>query len=209
MLKAGVASAVKFNVDVHGTGAEPKVRLVFKVSDKELGFTATQLDDKWQAMVELPADTPAGEYDMRVEVTLNNRLFTPMKRRVEVEGATAPQAPAPTQAATPVVAAPQPQPQVTAESKKPLESLIKRAAKPMPERPAPSPAKAPKPTAPQTPVKPHDRIKMADIANDSSKKFDKALKESASYKKPITPVKPLNFSIGTPVSLKRGDIVYE
>lgn len=88
MLQIGKANEVKFKVDVNGTQAPPTVRLVIGVDERELGFKAEKLlgggNDDWFSEVKIPEDMAAGEYDFRVEVIVNNRLFTPIKRKVMI-----------------------------------------------------------------------------------------------------------------------------
>lgn len=88
MLEIGKANEVKFKVGVNGTNSEPSVRLVIGTLNAELGFKAEKLiggaDGEWFSEVKLPEEMAAGEYDFRVEVVINNRLFTPIKRKVTV-----------------------------------------------------------------------------------------------------------------------------
>jgi hypothetical protein len=85
MLTAGQSHSVKFKVNVMGTSAEPRVRLILGTSP-ELSFPATKDGDDWASNMSIPGHIAPGNYDMRVEVHLNNRLFTPINRKVDVKG---------------------------------------------------------------------------------------------------------------------------
>jgi hypothetical protein len=85
MLKAGQTHNVKFKVNVMGTSAEPRVRVILGTTP-ELSFHATKEGDDWASNMEIPGHIAPGNYDMRVEVHLNNRLFTPINRKVDVQG---------------------------------------------------------------------------------------------------------------------------
>lgn len=84
MLKAGQSSVISFNVNVMGTSADPAVRVIL-AAHPELSFPATKSDDKWTTNLAVPASLAAGTYELRVEVTVNNRVFTPIRKKVEVE----------------------------------------------------------------------------------------------------------------------------
>jgi len=84
MLQAGHITNVTFKVNVMGTGAEPKVRLILGTIP-ELSFAASKGDgEAWGAEVLIPKFIESGSYDMRVEVILNNRLFTPLNKKIEI-----------------------------------------------------------------------------------------------------------------------------
>jgi hypothetical protein len=85
MLTAGQSHSVKFKVNVMGTSAEPRVRLILG-TNPELSFAATKDGDDWASNMEIPSHIAPGNYDMRVEVHLNNRLFTPINRKIDVKG---------------------------------------------------------------------------------------------------------------------------
>jgi hypothetical protein len=85
MLKAGQTHNVKFKVNVMGTSAEPRVRVILGTTP-ELSFHATKNGDDWASNMEIPGHIAPGNYDMRVEVHLNNRLFTPINRKIDVQG---------------------------------------------------------------------------------------------------------------------------
>jgi len=248
MLEIGKANEVKFKVGVNGTKAEPTVRLVIGNREHELGFAAEKLlggtDEDWYAEVKIPESMTAGEYDFRVEVIVNNRLFTPIKRTVEI-GTREPmiaaedQQPArPTQrpkqtetwegeggALPKTPEKPQPLPSRPIDPLKPTQkqtiasrpkSLMAEAASQdgtelyRPEKKVePKVVKEQKvPKAKPSPAKPV-RITLADIAAESEKRFGEVLKESASYKSPAVNVTPINIQHQTPVTLIKGDIVYE
>jgi hypothetical protein len=85
MLKAGQSHNVKFKVNVMGTSSEPRVRVILGTTP-ELSFHATKEGDDWASNLEIPGHITPGSYDMRVEVHLNNRLFTPINRKIDVQG---------------------------------------------------------------------------------------------------------------------------
>lgn len=147
MLRIGETSTVKFNVDVHGSGVTPEVRVVLNLADHELGFKCTKVGDEWQADIKIPVGTEPGMYDLRVEVSINNRLFTPVKRQVEVGNdvsvsvaekpaeTTPPPTPQPPPAPTPV-----PEPAIL--PKPPISTVVPEVKK---VEPKPVPKPAPKP----------------------------------------------------------------
>lgn len=79
----GQTNDVSFRVNVMGTSTEPKVRVLLSTSP-ELSFPAHKVGDEWKAAVKLPAAVEPGKYDLRVEVILNNRHFTPLTKSVEL-----------------------------------------------------------------------------------------------------------------------------
>lgn len=84
MLQVGHTTNVSFNVNVQGTSTEPVVRLVLGTTP-ELTFTASRgANDEFGAEVTIPSFVDAGAYDLRVEVLLNNRVFTPVRKKVDV-----------------------------------------------------------------------------------------------------------------------------
>jgi len=263
MLEIGKANEVKFKVGVNGTQAPPTVRLVIGVNEHELGFKAEKLlgggDDDWFSEVKIPEGMAAGEYDFRVEVIVNNRLFTPIKRKVTVgtlepilasvtemnEPAHPTQKPKQTETwegeggALPAAPEkPQPLPSKPLDPLKPtppkvvktiaslpgtpIKGLMREAASQddtvahRPEKKAVvmqapiknTPTRVYKSPAPKPKAEPI-KITMAEIAAESAKRFDKVLKESASYREPCAPVKPVNVKHQVPITLTKGDITYE
>lgn len=79
----GQTNDVSFRVNVMGTSTEPKVRVLLSTSP-ELSFPAHKVGDEWKAAVKLPAAVEPGKYDLRVEVILNNRHFTPLTKSIEL-----------------------------------------------------------------------------------------------------------------------------
>ena len=87
MLKAGETSAISFKVNVMGTSMEPRVRVLLDVKSSVLMFDATKVsNDTWSANLNLPRSTPAGSYNMSVEVILNGKVFKPTTQVVNVAG---------------------------------------------------------------------------------------------------------------------------
>lgn len=83
MLTVGQSHSVKFKVNVMGTSADPRVRVILGTSP-ELSFAASKEGDDWSTNLQVPAHVEPGDYDMRVEVHLNNRLFTPINKKINV-----------------------------------------------------------------------------------------------------------------------------
>jgi hypothetical protein len=84
MLTAGATNKVAFNVNVMGTSVEPKVRLILK-TNPELSFQASKSGDQWVATLDLPSSILPGDYDISVEVILNNRLFCPLTKKIAID----------------------------------------------------------------------------------------------------------------------------
>ncbi len=154
MILAGTTTQVSFKVNVLGTSAEPRVRVILGTTP-ELSFNATQVDDKWSVPLAVPATCAAGSYPLRVEVILNGRLFTPITKSIQIDNtAGAPIETAPTQAvAAPppqtislmsLVAAAKPEVQQTIEMPKVVAKMPKPVAK-LPKVAAPAPAVVAKP----------------------------------------------------------------
>lgn len=79
----GQQSEVSFAVNVMGTSAEPTCRAILETFP-ELGFPCHRVGDRWATTVAVPFNLRPGTYKLRVEVILNNRLFTPFSKPVEV-----------------------------------------------------------------------------------------------------------------------------
>jgi hypothetical protein len=71
-----------------GTSAEPRVRVILGTVP-EISFSASNdgVNDDWVSNLMIPAHVETGEYDIRVEVHLNNRLFTPLNKKIGVHRA--------------------------------------------------------------------------------------------------------------------------
>ena len=79
----GQKNDVTFKVNVMGTSAEAKVRLMLGTSP-ELSFPATKVGDDWKASILVPEGVKPGKYDMKVEVIVGNRHFQPLTKKVEI-----------------------------------------------------------------------------------------------------------------------------
>jgi len=90
MLTVGQNHNVKFKVNVMGTSAEPRVRVILGTVP-ELSFIANKEADDWVSNLVVPSHVEPGDYDMRVEVHLNNRLFTPINKKINVKGINLPE----------------------------------------------------------------------------------------------------------------------
>lgn len=86
MFQAGKSNQLTFKVNVMGTSSSPSVRVILG-TDPEMSYPATNLsDDKWTAQISIPEGIE-GTYNLRVEVVLNGRLFTPITKSVTIEAA--------------------------------------------------------------------------------------------------------------------------
>jgi hypothetical protein len=180
MLQIGKTNEVKFKVNVNGTQSIPTVRVVLVTPNADLGFPAEKLssgNEDWSAEVFIPEDLSEGEYDLRVEVIINNRLFTPVKRKVTI-------------GIDPAVTLAKQE----AENKLSLEKPTVQQENFTPTKPK---------------VKEPVKITMADISAESEKRFGKVLKESSTYKSPVVKTPSLNVQQQIPVTLTKGEIIYE
>jgi hypothetical protein len=201
MLKIGKANEVKFKVGVNGTATKPTVRLVIDTPRNELGFKAEEIcgePGKYFAEVFVPDSIEPGEYDMRIEVNLNGRLFTPIKKKVEIGNE------------QPVVAAPAPAPEP-----EPASSPVDEAKKKVPlvtTKPIDTSKKVYSlpPSFPPSPQGTPTKISIKTIAKEAERRFGKVLEESATYKKPVAAaVEPINIKPQTPIKLIKGEVIYE
>ena len=104
MFQAGKSNNMTFKVNVMGTSSTPSVRVVLG-TDPEMSYPASNTtDDKWMATMMIPSGIE-GTYSMRVEVVLNNRLFTPITKSVTIGRAEA-AAPTPNETTSPSVSTP-------------------------------------------------------------------------------------------------------
>lgn len=84
MFMIGTSQHISFKVNVMGTSAEPKVRLVLATSP-ELSFACHRDGVMWACDASIPTGITPGSYGLRVEVVVNSRLFSPLVKQVEVE----------------------------------------------------------------------------------------------------------------------------
>jgi len=103
-MKIGQTNDIKFKVNVMGTSTEPKVRIILGTRP-ELSFPATLVGGEWTAAVDLPSSIEDGEYELRVEVMVGNRHFTPLSKKVLLTGPVS--TPAPIKPEVNVVPSPQ------------------------------------------------------------------------------------------------------
>lgn len=202
----GKESDVSFKVDVHGTSVEPTVKVVIHCHP-QLSFPASKVGDRWMASVKIPESIEPGEYEMKVEVLLNGRHFSPVNKKITLE-----RDPASIPAA---VYAPEPTPPV--EIAKTVVHQEEKIPEPVVEEVAP-PAPPKKITlelsknifdfsfdkGPAVPVK-YDSIAQRKIVE--TKKIEEP-------KKPIKVAKPkppkiVEIKHGIPVKLTKGEIIYE
>lgn len=74
---------VSFKLDITGATETPKVRVILACSP-ELIFYASKVGDYWQAEVTAPVSATPGSCQLRIEVILNNRLFVPISKQVDI-----------------------------------------------------------------------------------------------------------------------------
>lgn len=84
MFTIGHAHEISFKVNVMGTGAAPNVRLVLSCTP-ELVFPARRTDDGWACTVTIPTGVEPCMCDLRIEAVINNRLFVPLSKQVELQ----------------------------------------------------------------------------------------------------------------------------
>ncbi len=86
MITVNVPSTIGFNVQVHGTSADAEARLVLTANDVGYVFKARKVaPSTFEATVCVPTCVKPGDYPMAVEVMVNGRLFTPLRKTVTVE----------------------------------------------------------------------------------------------------------------------------
>lgn len=202
-----------------GSQAEPQQVRVILAAKPELSYPAEKTADGWSAKLEIP-DTVSGDIDLRVEVVVNNRLFTPIKKRISI--ASAPSAATPAHvdapatksvpAEVPASAAPvslDAKPSILKQfeaEKIELEGLAKLAKKPAkPFTVSGMPAGVKRANSVSEKIK----VRIADIDKLASQKFDADLAASETYVSPVkesvaTPVKTV-----MPVKLVKTHITYE
>jgi hypothetical protein len=87
MFQANTESKVTFKVNVMGTNTAPStVRVIIAAQPEERGFVATQdvaQPGTWSAIVNTNG-IPTGIAQMRIEVVINGRLLTPIRRNVDI-----------------------------------------------------------------------------------------------------------------------------
>lgn len=136
MLQAGQTNNVTFKVNVMGTSSTPSVRVVLG-TDPEMSYSASSQGEMWMAAIKVPEGLE-GTYSMRVEVVLNNRLFTPITKSVTISRAEA-AAPTPSETTTPSIPTPdkavEPAPVnvIKAEPVRKHEPILKRDSIVMPQ----------------------------------------------------------------------------
>lgn len=84
MLQLGQTGKIAFVVNVMGSSIEPMVRVAVNTFP-EIAAYAKRDGDNWEALLPIPASFSAGEYELRIEVILNNRLFTPLRKQVMID----------------------------------------------------------------------------------------------------------------------------
>jgi hypothetical protein len=159
MITVNVPSTIGFNVQVHGTSADAEARLVLTANDVGYVFKARKVaPSTFEATICVPSCVKPGDYPMAVEVMVNGRLFTPLRKTVTVEADTVAvevpalqivHVPAPSHEQfalpdSPAVEAVAEDP-VEAPKVEPIEAPKVEHVEPAPVEVAPPPAPAPKP----------------------------------------------------------------
>lgn len=219
----GQQHTVDLSVNVMGTSADPTVRLIIETLP-EIAFPAYKVGERWVSTVFVPANLQAGTYKLRVEVVLNNRLFTPFSKPIEIiapaveaETIAAPVQP-PEELPVPVEVTPAPAPEVV------LPPAIEAIAPPV--------EAAPVEAAPAAPIKSLFRDEPPAVVKEEPKKITlpadffkftpKEVKKVEIALPPIdqalkhikvegisTGVKLAETRGSVPVALVKGEIVYE
>lgn len=85
-MKIGQTNDIKFRVNVMGTSADATVRVILGTSPL-LTFPAhkTGVENEWLAALDLPDGIHPGEYDLKVEVMVGNRHFTPLTKKITLD----------------------------------------------------------------------------------------------------------------------------
>jgi hypothetical protein len=84
-MQIGQSNIVKFKVNVMGTSTEPNVRVLLNTKPA-LSFPATKVGDDWVADLDLPTSVTPGKYNLTVEVLVGGRHFTPVTKKVTIDG---------------------------------------------------------------------------------------------------------------------------
>jgi hypothetical protein len=212
----GQSNKITFKVNVMGTSQEPTVRVILDTSPA-LTFNAHKLGTEWQADIDLPASTKPGSYDLKVEVMVGNRHFSPLTKKVALD---APEE-SPSSSSEPEESA-----QVAAEKEQQLSSAEVDEAlftEPVQEEPRPAvvePEPAPKPNLMKSIVGGEDLPKKKepkkitlpkDFFKFEAKKIEpvelpKVIKREPKAKKPK---KIIEIKQSTPIRLVKGEVVYK
>lgn len=208
----GQPNDVKFKVNVMGTSAEATARVIL-CTNPQLSFPATKVGDQWCAQVTVPEAITPGAYDMKVEVMVGNRHFTPLTKSIELFGGAqiaAPIAPAEEPAEPPAEETAAAEEPVTAEQVASTETIIqtipllKSFGAPEPEPEAPKKITLPKDffkfeAKKIEPVKIDIKPIVSMLTHTA---IDRPLKAES-----VRPVLEINH--GTPIRLIKGEIIYE
>lgn len=202
----GDTTNVSFRVNVMGTSIEPKVRVLLSTSP-ELSFPASKSGEEWKVSMNIPPSIEPGKYDLRVEVMLNNRHFTPLTKSIELVGKDA--VPAAGWPVAQEVEAVQPEiapVEMAYEAAPVIEPVVEEPAVQKITLPADKIAaifKVENPPAPSAPTKiAYKPIIPRDITEDKKAPITKKVKATKK-------TKMLEIKHELPVSLVKGEIVYE
>jgi len=216
-LTIGQHAEISFAVNVMGTSADPTARVILETKP-ELCFHATRVGDRWAALVDLGDSVKPGSYGLRVEVVLNNRLFTPFKHLVEVEGAQVevqPELP-PVEVVEPVpeqveqAEPPKETPKVKLDLKSIFGLTTPKKVEPVIEAPV-----AEQPTPPKKVTLPADFFKFTPKPVEKVEvklpTLDETLSkvQSGIAKAGSKPLQKIKLGEATLVTLVRGEVIYE
>jgi hypothetical protein len=209
----GQTTNIKFKVNVMGTSADPKVRVILGTKP-ELSFPAEKQGDEWAAELDIPASVASGKYDLRVEVMVGNRHFTPLTKQVELFGPEVVAAPNP----TPEPARPPVQDVRHEEPEEVEEAAVEAPAEVVAEEPV---VQSPPPVVQRKITLPPDFFKSLTAPSAPVKvEYQPIIAREAAHAamdKPIKAVEPkkpkakklVELKHELPVRLVKGEIVYE
>jgi hypothetical protein len=195
----GQKSDISFKVNVMGTSAEPTARVIIETTPA-ISFTALKVGDSWVAPVHLPNIIVPGTYRMKVEVLLNNRLFTPFSKMIDVQAPALATPSVPTEMVPPEAIVPQPM-QTDAPAKLPSMAAVVEEPKKVTLPPDFFKFDLRAPVAEKVTIKHEPIIAKIEV---------KAVTEAASPVKVSKKVKKVvEIQHSLPVVLVKGDIIFE
>lgn len=207
----GQTNDVTFKVNVMGTSADPKVKLVLNTTP-EMSFPANKTGDSWHAALNIPENVQPGSYSLRVEVLVGNRHFSPMSKIVELVGATQnPEIEAVEEASPPaaeeVIAAPVEE-AIPAETVVEIPAVVPAPVAPRAKKMVTLPADLFKAENLYTPTAPVVVERKPIIARDHAHApMSAPVKVTESTKK--KPTKKIELQHTLPTRLVKGKIIYE
>jgi len=84
-MKHNTTNIVTFDLTVLGSTEVPVVKVIFNTTP-EISFIAKKIDElSWKAEISIPDFITPSSYEMRIEVNVDNRIFTPLRKVVQIE----------------------------------------------------------------------------------------------------------------------------